>query len=105
MMIYEIGAPVKRGLSAYMFFINENRNLIKEENPALSFGEVCSKLAKTWLKMTVEERKPYEELAMNDKKRYHKEMEQWYNSEKGQTAIAATSANQVKDVEEEETSE
>ena len=28
----------KRGLSAYMFFANENRDSVREENPGISFG-------------------------------------------------------------------
>lgn len=29
----------KRGLSAYMFFANENRDKVREENPGISFGK------------------------------------------------------------------
>ena len=29
----------KRGLSAYMFFANEQRDNVREENPGISFGE------------------------------------------------------------------
>lgn len=38
-LILEIdpNAP-KRGLSAYMFFANENRDKVREENPGISFG-------------------------------------------------------------------
>ena len=28
----------KRGLSAYMFFANEQRENVREENPGISFG-------------------------------------------------------------------
>ena len=28
----------KRGLSAYMFFANENRDNVREENPGITFG-------------------------------------------------------------------
>ena len=28
----------KRGLSAYMFFANDNRESVREENPGISFG-------------------------------------------------------------------
>ncbi|RAL65078.1 hypothetical protein DID88_001185 [Monilinia fructigena] len=30
----------KRGLSAYMFFANEQRDNVREENPGISFGQV-----------------------------------------------------------------
>ena len=29
----------KRGLSAYMFFANDNREKVREENPGISFGK------------------------------------------------------------------
>ena len=29
----------KRGLSAYMFFANEQRDKVREENPGIKFGE------------------------------------------------------------------
>ena len=33
-------AAPKRGLSAYMFFANENREKVREENPGISFGKI-----------------------------------------------------------------
>ena len=30
----------KRGLSAYLFFANEQRDNVREENPGISFGQV-----------------------------------------------------------------
>lgn len=30
----------KRGLSAYMFFANDNRDKVREENPGISFGKI-----------------------------------------------------------------
>jgi HMG (high mobility group) box len=32
----------KRGLSAYMFFANENRERVREENPGIGFGMLPS---------------------------------------------------------------
>jgi hypothetical protein len=29
----------KRGLSAYMFFANEQRDKVREDNPGIKFGE------------------------------------------------------------------
>lgn len=36
-MFLDPNAP-KRGLSAYMFFANEQRENVREENPGISFG-------------------------------------------------------------------
>ncbi|GKT89611.1 structure-specific recognition protein [Colletotrichum tofieldiae] len=59
----------KRGLSAYMFFANEQRENVREENPGISFGQVGKILAC-----------PYEAKAATDKKRYEDE-KQAYNAE------------------------
>jgi hypothetical protein len=32
----------KRGLSAYMFFANEQRDKVREENPGIKFGKSAS---------------------------------------------------------------
>jgi hypothetical protein len=32
----------KRGLSAYMFFANEQRENVREENPGISFGKLAT---------------------------------------------------------------
>ena len=37
----------KRGLSAYMFFANEQRDNVREENPGISFGTITSHLPTT----------------------------------------------------------
>jgi len=31
----------KRGLSAYMFFANDQRDKVREENPGIKFGMCC----------------------------------------------------------------
>ena len=31
----------KRGLSAYMFFANEQRDNVRKDNPGISFGTMC----------------------------------------------------------------
>merc|ERR1712000_780895 len=46
----------KRGLSAYMFFANEQRENVREENPGISFGQVGKLLGERW-------------KALNDKQR------------------------------------
>lgn len=36
----------KRGLSAYMFFANEQRENVRDENPGISFGTINPTAAK-----------------------------------------------------------
>ncbi|KAJ5094092.1 Non-histone chromosomal protein 6 [Penicillium angulare] len=63
----------KRGLSAYMFFANDNRDKVREENPGISFGQVGKTLGDKWKALSESERKPYDKKAADDKKRYEDE--------------------------------
>ncbi|MCQ9255614.1 hypothetical protein NQ103_09125, partial [Vibrio parahaemolyticus] len=63
----------KRGLSAYMFFANEQRENVREENPGVSFGQVGKILGERWKALSDKQRTPYEAKAAADKKRYEDE--------------------------------
>jgi len=63
----------KRGLSAYMFFANEQRENVREENPGISFGQVGKVLGERWKALNDKQRGPYEAKAAADKKRYEDE--------------------------------
>lgn len=63
----------KRSLSAYMFFANENRDIVRAENPGISFGQVGRLLGEKWKALSSEDKSPYENKAAADKKRYEKE--------------------------------
>lgn len=63
----------KRSLSAYMFFANENRDIVRAEHPGITFGQVGKFLGDKWKSMTAEDKEPYESKAAADKKRYEKE--------------------------------
>ncbi|CEO95459.1 HMG box domain-containing protein [Plasmodiophora brassicae] len=64
---------VKRGLSAYMFFVQANRVKIKEDNPDATFGELGKILGQKWKELDEKEKAPYEKLAAADKARYEKD--------------------------------
>jgi len=72
----------KRGLSAYMFFANEQRENVREENPGISFGQVGKVLGERWKALNDKQRTPYEAKAAQDKKRYEDEKAS-YNEESG----------------------
>ncbi|KAF2500020.1 hypothetical protein BU16DRAFT_522875 [Lophium mytilinum] len=63
----------KRGLSAYMFFANEQRDKVREDNPGIKFGEVGKMLGEKWKALSEKNRGPYEAKAATDKKRYEDE--------------------------------
>ncbi|KAI8144095.1 high mobility group box domain-containing protein [Fennellomyces sp. T-0311] len=63
----------KRGLSAYMFFSQEQRPKVKEDNPDANFGTIGKILGEKWKNMTDDEKAPYNAKADADKKRYEAE--------------------------------
>ena len=84
----------KRGLSAYMFFANEQRENVRAENPGIAFGKLPLKhslpkdpsltihfhtgqvgkvLGERWKALSQKQRDPYEAKAAADKKRYEDE--------------------------------
>ncbi|KAG7101479.1 Non-histone chromosomal protein 6 like [Verticillium longisporum] len=70
----------KRGLSAYMFFANEQRENVRAEHPGISFGQVGRNLGERWKGLSEKQRAPYEAKAVADKKRYEDEKAA-YNAE------------------------
>ncbi|KAK6341121.1 Non-histone chromosomal protein 6 [Orbilia brochopaga] len=67
----------KRGLSAYMFFANEQRENVRAENPGIAFGQVGKVLGERWKALSDKQRAPYEAKAAADKKRYEDEKAQY----------------------------
>jgi hypothetical protein len=81
----------KRGLSAYMFFANDQRDKVREDNPGIKFGtssillrplpiltflgEVGKMLGEKWKALNEKQRQPYDAKAAADKKRYEAEKE------------------------------
>jgi structure-specific recognition protein 1 len=67
----------KRGLSAYMFFMQKMRSEIQEENPDAAFGEIGKIVGQKWKELSNKEKAPYEEMAEKDKARYQREMKDY----------------------------
>jgi len=63
----------KRGLSAYMFFSQDWRERVKNENPDASFGTIGKLLGEKWKGMSEKDKGPYNDMAAKDKKRYESE--------------------------------
>jgi hypothetical protein len=61
-----------------MFFANEQRDNVREENPGVTFGQVGKILGERWKALSDKQRTPYEAKAAADKKRYEDE-KQAYN--------------------------
>lgn len=67
----------KRNMSAFFLYSNANRSRVKEENPDITFGEVAKLLSKEFKNISAEERAKYDKLALEDKERYKREMEDY----------------------------
>lgn len=70
------GEP-KKPLSAYMFYVKENRAKLVKDNPNLSFGEVGKRLGEMWASLTPDEKAQYVELNRKDKDRYADAKKEW----------------------------
>jgi hypothetical protein len=75
----------KNPISPYMFFCKEMIKTLKEENPDKSVKEILQKdVSQLWKNITEKEKKKYNKLAEDDKKRYHQEMEVYKNTQNTQ---------------------
>eukprot|EP00658_Telonema_sp_P-2_P018484 TRINITY_DN17253_c0_g1_i1.p2 TRINITY_DN17253_c0_g1~~TRINITY_DN17253_c0_g1_i1.p2 ORF type:complete len:113 (-),score=38.83 TRINITY_DN17253_c0_g1_i1:457-795(-) len=63
----------KRALSAYMFFVKDNRVRIQGENEGCTFGEVGKFCGEAWQALSAKQKAPYEKQAEDDKKRAAKD--------------------------------
>lgn len=63
----------KIATTAFMFFSNEVRPKIREEEPELKLTEISKKIGAMWKEMDEDDKKPYNDKAARDKVRYEKE--------------------------------
>lgn len=55
----EDNRPPKKALTAYMYFIMEEKSKIVQENPDLNFGQIMRFVAKQWNSMSALEKSDY----------------------------------------------
>jgi high mobility group protein B1 len=63
----------KRPLTAYMYFCQENRDVVKTENPNMNGKEITTELGVRWKRLTDAQKAPYEAKQSTDKTRYESE--------------------------------
>jgi structure-specific recognition protein 1 len=61
-------------LTAYNFFCNEQRQVIKDEHPDFSFSDISIECGARWKALSEEKKIPFQKLADGDKIRYKTEM-------------------------------
>jgi HMG-box domain len=91
----------KRPLSAYNYFFHNERQKMLENMPTraegkprrshgkIGFADLARNIAAKWKSISDEERKTFDEKAMEDKERYSKEMEEWKASQLLEVSHAA----------------
>lgn len=67
----------KKPTSAYIYFCNDKRPVVKKQNPDMKVTEIVSKLGKEWKSISKKESAAYHTKAEKDKQRYMKEMESY----------------------------
>jgi hypothetical protein len=80
----------KRARGSYVFFTNHIRPQIMKEKPDTKFVELGAIMGQRWRNISKEEKAKYEEMALEDRNRFNKEMEE-YNAK--QAEIAAENAS------------
>jgi len=65
----------KRATTAFMLWLNENRESIKKDNPGIKITEIAKKGGEMW--QALKDKSKWEEKAGKDKERYAKEMEEY----------------------------
>ena len=64
----------KKPMSAYMLFSNHIRATVKDDNPALKFGDIAKVVSEKYKQFTEKDKALWGEKAEEDKKRYKQEM-------------------------------
>lgn len=63
--------------NAFIFFCNDRRSEIKEENPDMKSTEIAKKMGEMWKEIDSVEKAQYQEMAEEDKKRYSDQLESY----------------------------
>lgn len=64
----------KKPLSAYIYFSQEFREIIKLRFPFLTVAQIMTAVGNRWGSLTKEQKAPFELVANQDKQRYDKEI-------------------------------
>ena len=68
---------VKKPMTPYIFFSNETREKVKEDNPNMTTREVMAEVGRLWgeIKGDTQKTAPYTQLSVDDQARYERELE------------------------------
>jgi len=71
----------KRPFSAFMYYANDTRGHVKQENPDLKFGDLAKKVGENFKALSNEQRKVYEDISLQAKHKYEEELELYNKSQ------------------------
>lgn len=71
----------QKPLNAYNWYIKENREKIRAQNPTWNFTEITKKLAQDWKSLTAAQKQQYTDSAEVDKERYARELSAYKQSD------------------------
>ncbi|NBO22178.1 hypothetical protein EBU94_02395 [bacterium] len=101
----KIDGGVKKNKSAYIFFCQQERTRIKEENPEMKGTEIMSELGKRWKELGDEEKKVFQEQADGDKERYLQQKQDTGNDSEKEKEVKKTKPKKKKEQKNKEESE
>lgn len=64
-------------MTSFLIFIKEKQKEFKEKHPSLAHKDVISKMGEAWKTMTEKDKKPFTDLALQDKGRFEKEKSEY----------------------------
>eukprot|EP00005_Dracoamoeba_jomungandri_P006114 CAMPEP_0174251592 /NCGR_PEP_ID=MMETSP0439-20130205/1359_1 /TAXON_ID=0 /ORGANISM="Stereomyxa ramosa, Strain Chinc5" /LENGTH=314 /DNA_ID=CAMNT_0015331935 /DNA_START=27 /DNA_END=971 /DNA_ORIENTATION=+ len=81
----------KRPLSAYLFFCQEKRGELKEQQPDKSFTELAKLLGEKWREMSDEEKSKYVEMGERAKEEYKVALQHYNDSKHSHPSLPSSS--------------
>ncbi|XP_055034233.2 FACT complex subunit SSRP1a [Misgurnus anguillicaudatus] len=93
--VKDAGAP-KRPMSAYMLWLNGNRERIKSEYPGISVTEISKKAGEMWKQLGKDRKEEWDKKAEEAKRQYEKAMKEYKESGGGGGASAVTKEKKKK---------
>ncbi|KAK3095460.1 hypothetical protein FSP39_014973, partial [Pinctada imbricata] len=76
----DMNAP-KPALNGYLRFLNERREVLRKENPSMTFSELTRVLGAEWTQLPQHEKQRFLDEAERDKERYNREMEAYQKTD------------------------
>uniref|UniRef100_A0AAV1VER1 HMG box domain-containing protein n=1 Tax=Peronospora matthiolae TaxID=2874970 RepID=A0AAV1VER1_9STRA len=68
-------ARVKKPQSSYLHFCHEKRKQVMDEHPGARIGDIQKVISVQWQALTSEEKEVFVQMAVNDKARYQRELQ------------------------------